>query len=388
MTANPFAANYKGRREKSAPSSGASCAILASPRGGRYFDIPIATQAGCANMKTSPNPVSQEEKKALAYAKKGIILALASGMIFSLDGLAVKRSEAYSPFNDERLWILAALVCAGVHDVASAVCASFMNWKSGRLKEVGRGFLSRPGRYVIIGALFGAILGMGGYMGGLKLAGPAYILPITSLYPAIASVLAVWILKEKISPRAWAGLALCIAGAVIIGYTKPETQTGEMFYLGLLLAGMAAVGWGAEGVCAASGMDFIEPEVALNMYYLVSSFLYLTVIIPAALIMLPSAGSADDVAAFAGSPGLLFVILAGCVGSFSYRFWYKAMNMTGVSRAMALNISYALWGILFSAMFTKVEITANLVAGAMVIFAGMFLVIGNPRDMLDLRKVD
>ena len=62
------------------------------------------------------------------------------------------------------------------------------------------------------------------------------------------------------------------------------------------------------------------------------------------------------------------------------------MNMAGVSRAMALNITYALWGVLFGALFTDVEITRSLVIAA-AIFAGMFLVIGNPRDIINLRNV-
>ena len=87
------------------------------------------------------------------------------------------------------------------------------------------------------------------------------------------------------------------------------------------------------------------------------------------------------------SPGVGCFALAGVVGCISYRCWYKAMNMAGVSRAMALNITYALWGVLFGALFTDVEITRSLVIGAAAIFAGMFLVIGNPRDIINLRNV-
>lgn len=54
---------------------------------------------------------------------------------------------------------------------------------------------------------------------------------------------------------------------------------------------------------------------------------------------------------------------------------------------MALNITYALWGVLFGALFTDVEITRSLVIGAAAIFVGMFLVIGNPRDIINLRNV-
>ena len=50
-------------------------------------------------------------------------------------------------------------------------------------------------------------------------------------------------------------------------------------------------------------------------------------------------------------------------------------------------ISTAVWGVLFGALFTDVEITRSLVIGAAAIFAGMFLVIGNPRDIINLRNV-
>jgi len=66
--------------------------------------------------------------------------------------------------------------------------------------------------------------------------------------------------------------------------------------------------------------------------------------------------------------------------------WYRAMNMTGVSRAMAATVTYALWGILFSALFAEAAITPGLTAGAAVITTGMLLVVGNARDMAALRR--
>lgn len=49
---------------------------------------------------------------------------------------------------------------------------------------------------------------MGGYLMALSMAGPAYVLPITSLYPAIAALLALVFLKERVSLRAW-GASRC-----------------------------------------------------------------------------------------------------------------------------------------------------------------------------------
>lgn len=329
------------------------------------------------------------ERQEVSFAKKGLALALFSGMIWSLDGLALGKGLAEEPFGAPALWLFAPLLAAGLHDFFAACLCLAVNCSQGRGKEIVRTLFSKPGRLCILGALLGSPLGMGGFLMGLSLAGPAYVLPITSLYPAIAALLALVFLKERISRRAWGGLALCVAGAVAIGYTPPESAGGGAFYLGIAFAFLAAFGWAAEGVCVTSGMDFIEPAVALNIYQIVSSLIYALIIVPAVMLHLSLGGY--DVSgllsrAFA-SPGLPFFAVAGVIGCITYLCWYKAMNMTGVSRAMALNITYALWGVVFSALFTDAEITRSLVIGAAAIFAGMCLVIGNPRDIVNLRNV-
>ena len=329
------------------------------------------------------------ERQEVRFAKKGLALALFSGIIWSLDGLALGKGLAERPFDAPALWLFAPLLAAGLHDFFAACLCLAVNCTQGRGREIIRTLFSKPGRLCILGALLGSPLGMGGFLMGLSLAGPAYVLPITSLYPAIAALLALVFLKERISRRAWLGLTLCVVGAVAIGYTPPESAGGGAFYLGIAFAFLAAFGWAAEGVCVTSGMDFIEPAVALNIYQIVSSLLYALIIVPAALLHLSLGGY--DITGLAGraftSSGLPFFAVAGVIGCITYLCWYKAMNMTGVSRAMALNITYALWGVVFSALFTDAEITRSLVIGAAAIFTGMCLVIGNPRDIVNLRNV-
>ena len=320
------------------------------------------------------NLASLREQKELRYAKKGLALALMSGMIWSSDGLILGKGLAEEPFGSPALWLFAPLLAAGLHDFCAACLSLAINGAQGKGREVIRTLRSKAGRACIWGALLGAPLGMGGYLMALSMAGPAYVLPITSLYPAIAALLALVFLKEHVSLRAWGGLALCVIGAIAIGYTPPEGAGGGLFYLGIAFAFLAAFGWAAEGVCVTSGMDFIEPAVALNVYQIVSSLLYAGIIVPLALWHLSASAPGCDIpgllARAFSSPGVGCFALAGVVGCISYRCWYKAMNMAGVSRAMALNITYALWGVLFGALFTDVEITRSLVIGAAAIFCG------------------
>ena len=301
------------------------------------------------------NLASLREQKELRYAKKGLALALMSGMIWSSDGLILGKGLAEEPFGSPALWLFAPLLAAGLHDFCAACLSLAINGAQGKGREVIRTLRSKAGRACIWGALLGAPLGMGGYLMALSMAGPAYVLPITSLYPAIAALLALVFLKEHVSLRAWGGLALCVIGAIAIGYTPPEGAGGGL------------------------------------VYQIVSSLLYAGIIVPLALWHLSASAPGCDIpgllARAFSSPGGGCFALAGVVGCISYRCWYKAMNMAGVSRAMALNITYALWGVLFGALFTDVEITRSLVIGAAAIFAGMFLVIGNPRDIINLRNV-
>jgi drug/metabolite transporter (DMT)-like permease len=318
--------------------------------------------------------------RSVAFAKRGLGLALLSGMAWGLSGLIMDQGIRRPPFLDSPLWLLAPLTAAALHDTLAALWSLLFTGATGRLREVGRSLASRPGRWVCLGALFGGPLGMGGYIVGLKYAGLAYVMPITSLYPALATILAVVFLKERVPPRVWAGLGLCIAGVIAISYAPPDRISSGDFSLGLLMAGLATIGWASEGVLSTKGMDLLDPKAALAIRELVSGAVYL-------LVILPLAGGWSVLGQALSSSSALVILTASGLGAGSYMLWYTAMNMTGVSRAMAMNITYALWGIAFSAMFTDVEITRSLVGGAVVITAGMLLVVGNPRDMANLRNV-
>ncbi|QJB58438.1 DMT family transporter [Pseudodesulfovibrio sp. zrk46] len=317
----------------------------------------------------------------VSFAKKGLVFAVLSGMSWGLGGVILSLAFAAPLFLEEAYWLLAPLTVGALHDSFCALWLLGFNTVTGRLKELGRTLRSKTVRPVVLGAIFGGPIAMSSYMLGVKFAGPAYVMPITALYPAVASIFAAIFLKEKIGMRAWCGLFLCVVGGIVIGYTPPEGSLGNEFYLGIAFALVATFGWGIEGVLATSGMDLLDPAVALNVRQITSSTVYMLVVLPlAGGYVLLGPGLMD------ASIGWVFPV-AALAGAFSYLCWYRAMNMTGVSRAMAINITYSLWGIFFSAVFTEVEITANIIIGALVITTGMVLVVGNPKEMTSLRDV-
>ncbi len=320
-------------------------------------------------------------KHDVSFAKKGLLWALLSGITWGFDGVILGLAFGIAALADEQYWLLGPLTVAGLHDCFSAFWLFIYNAVTGRTRELIRTLRSRPARSVMLGALFGGPVAMSCYFLGVKFAGAAYVMPITALYPAVASVFASVFLKERICRRAWFGLMLCILGGITIGYTPPEGAVGSEFYLGIMLALVATFGWGVEGVLATSGMDFLDPAVALNVRQLTSAAVFLGVVLPLAggWMLIEPALTSDISWVFP---------LAAFAGALSYLCWYRAMNMTGVSRAMAINITYSLWGIFFSAIFTEVEITSTLLIGAAIITIGMIMVVGNPKDMVNLRNVD
>ena len=104
------------------------------------------------------NLASLREQKELRYAKKGLALALMSGMIWSSDGLSLGKGLAEEPFGSPALWLFAPLLAAGLHDFCAACLSLAINGAQGKGREVIRTLRSKAGRACIWGALLGAVL--------------------------------------------------------------------------------------------------------------------------------------------------------------------------------------------------------------------------------------
>ncbi|MCG8526184.1 MAG: hypothetical protein MI748_07390, partial [Opitutales bacterium] len=95
--------------------------------------------------------------------------------------------------------------------------------------------------------------------------------------------------------------------------------------------------------------------------------------------------------AFAAGTPAFWIAAASIFGGLAYLAWYRAMNMTGVGRAMAFNVTYALWSIPFSwilalAQGTEFTVTSLGITGAVIITTGTILVVADPKELLKLRN--
>ncbi len=74
------------------------------------------------------------------------------------------------------------------------------------------------------------------------------------------------------------------------------------------------------------------------------------------------------------------IAVAGVVGAYSYVAWYRSIRKIGAARAMALNISYAMWGVLFAWGLQRSGVTPLAITGCVVVTAGAILTILSGRQ--------
>ena len=324
--------------------------------------------------------------KKLRYTKKGITIGAIAGMLWGLGGVVMAIAFGYEPFAsyaDVSLYIV-PLVGACLGDLFAGLVTLCINCKKGKRKEYFRILKTKPGLIICLGAIFGGPIAMSGYYCGLYLAGPFYTMAITAIYPAIGAVLCRIFLKEKISKNGWIGILLCVAGAIVVTYVAPSGEVYPNFIVGIIACILATIGWGMEGVVCAYGMDLVDPDLAIGIRWFVSFIAYFICVLPF-VAGFGAAGYKLFAAAFT-SPWTLILVAAAFVNGISYFWYYNAINMTGASRAMALMITYSLWGVIFGWIFYgSVSITWNIVVGAVMIFIGAVFVAGKPSEILKFR---
>lgn len=329
-------------------------------------------------INNNPLAVKVKEKIEAKFVKKGLGLGLMSGITWGLHGVILGIVLSKSPFTNSSAVFIAPLAGAALNDSFSGIWLLIYNIFTGRGKEVFRSLKTFPGMMICIAALLGGPVAMGSYLLSIQFSGAAYAMGISAIFPVIGAILARIFLKEKITPRVWIGIIACVAGAVLIGYIKPEGQLSSNFYLGIIFALIAAFGWGAEGVLSTYGMSMVDPTVAINIRQATSGIIFIIVILPAV-------SGLSLLGEVIKTPDTLFgLLLLGLLGAYSFLCWYKSFEKCGVAKGMALNATYALFGVIFSYIITKFPITPNLVAGAVIVTMGVILVVADPREMFNL----
>ena len=290
-----------------------------------------------------------------------------SGALWGLDTVVLAIALAMTPFLD---FGQSALAGAVLHDVACALILLVYMGVRGRLTDTVKALRTRPGKSVIVAALLGGPIGMSGYLIAIDNIGPGLTAIISTFYPALGTLLAFILLKERMAPRQIVALLVALGAIVATGWSATsEPIEGGNAILGVVGALACVIGWGSEAVILTWGMrdEAVDNEVALQIRETTSAAVYLFVVAPIAGVFGFTLHSLAHLSA-----GV--VALAGLAGTASYLFYYKALSAIGASRGMALNISYSAWAIIFALAFPPHTIpTLTQVICCVVILVGTVL---------------
>lgn len=289
---------------------------------------------------------------------------IGSGALWGLDTVILAIALALNPFATDAH---ASLVSAALHDAVCALILLVFMAMRGRLKDTWRAIHTRSGRAVMVAALLGGPIGMSGYLLAIDQIGAGYTAIISTFYPALGTALAVLVLKERMRPRQVIALAVAIGAIIATSYTSTSVSGSALW--GVLGALAAVVGWGCEAVILAWGMrdDAVDNETALQIRETTSALTYLVLVVPLG-------GALSSTGQALTSPGAMgLVALAAAAGTASYLFYYKAIDLLGAARAMALNISYSAWAVLFAFLLQSIVPAPVQIVLCVVILVGTVL---------------
>ena len=305
---------------------------------------------------------------------------LASGILWALDTVILGLALAMTPFiASEQAIFLAPFVSTFLHDAFSTIWMALYMFSKKEIKKTIKGFNTRSGRFIMLGALLGGPVGMTGYLLAIKYIGPTYTAIISSLYPAIGAFLSYIFLKEKMKPVAIVGLLISIIGITILGYS-PNGQVTNLV-LGFIFAIVCVIGWASEAVICAYGMkgDEVTPEQSLQIRQFISTMTYGVLIIP----VVKGIGFATTILY---SKASLVVLFASLAGTASYIFYYKGIHKIGATKAMSLNITYSAWAIIFGIVILGNNIEVKSILCCIMIIAGSIMAAGDMNEIMGIFK--
>lgn len=306
----------------------------------------------------SINMSAVEAKKKLSsqFLKKGILIALFSGIMYGFYSAFLTLGMTKGVWADWYgintaglsafvITYLLGAVGSAINDTCSAVWALLYAGIKGKLGDFFRCLNTTPGRVMIIAALIGGPISSTAYVVGLQMAG-SIVIPISALCPAIGAILGRILFKQELNKRMMLGIAICVIASFMIGSTSVGGDAPEGMFLGICIAFIAALGWGFEGCVAGFGTSMIDSEIGITIRQVTSGISNLIILLPIFGMMAGNVQLSTDlaVAAFTSGSSMIWLAASGFCAFISYMMWYRGNSMCGAALGMACNGTYSFWG--------------------------------------------
>lgn len=335
-----------------------------------------------------------------AFVRKGIGIAIFSGMLYGVYSAFISLgmyTGIWAEWYDGKIVLEAFVVTyllgalgSGLNDGFGAIWMLLNAAIKGKLGDFGRSIKTKPGGIMICAAFAGGPIAATAYVIGLTLAGPIAA-PISALCSAVGAILGRIVFKQKLNLRMICGIVLCFAAAVMIGGSTFGTDS----FLGIMIAFIAALGWGFEGCIGGFGTSLIDYEISITIRQVTSGLSYFIILLP--ILALMASGSFGEnyslvFDAILDGPSIWLFAISGLAASFSFAYWYKGNSMCGAALGMTCNAMYAFWTPLFCWILLGLicgwpgyEPTVNWLWAILMVF-GVWMIAMNPLDVFKKKE--
>lgn len=348
----------------------------------------------------SAEAVAAKKKLTSNFFKKGISLALFSGIAYGLYTAFLTMGMTKGVWGDWygantaglSAFVIAYLLAAlgnAINDTCSAVWALAYSVVKGKFGDFLRCINTKPGRIMMLAALIGGPIAGTAYVIALQMAGPI-VVPISALCPAVAAILGRVLYKQELNKRMALGIGICVFASFLIGSTGFSGGTSSGTLLGILIACIAALGWGFEGCVAGYGTAMIDYEIGIGIRQVTSGIANLFIIVPIFGIMAGGLDISIDLAtqAFTSGPAMIWFVLSGLLSFITFMTWYAGNSMCGAGLGTACNGTYSFFGPLFCLLLLGVyggmdgwSLPSVAWVGAIIMVFGILTISMNPLDL-------
>jgi len=271
--------------------------------------------------------------------------------------------------------LVVAVLITGLNALTVVLALSIWNLYNGKFKEMKRTIIELKGctKYYFFGAICGGPIAILGSFIAMGFIGGAFAAVAALAYPVIGTLVSSSWLGQKVSRRALAGIFIIIIGSITI-YAIPmisELTSGDAQMMGYVGGLMALCGWGIEGAVAAKGLDVSEPDVGIQIRFMLEAVIWWVIAIPVLFIV---GFPMYEYAAQIFEPVVFMVlIMMGITFGFCYVTWYKSFPLIGVGRGQGIGSLYGIFAVIFIFIFTAVQPDWWVLVGGVLCVAGTLI---------------
>lgn len=283
------------------------------------------------------------------------------------------------------LRLAATAVMTWVHAIAVFVFLLLWNGVLGKLPDYVRTIarFRHISKWYALASLCGGPLAIFGSYMAMGFVGPVFAAVTSLFYPVVGAIVARLWLNERISGRAAVGMAIIIMGGMVIygpGLFGELGGAGAHTWLGYLGGLMSAIGWGLEGAVAARAMDVSDPDAGIQCRFTFEIMFWGLLILPAIVLLTDLPVGSLVTETVGSSRAMLWIILASACHAYCYTAFYKSFGLIGVSRGEAIGNLYAIFALLFIAMFTLQLPQWYFIIGLILTVLGSFVMFSEPAE--------